>query len=123
MSVENGGVKLETHVKKTQTRNMNKYVKLILIRECCEHAQEYRALNKTKFWAIISDILKQQTGYHLVDPQQTVNNWVKAQIDELVEEEMGSGTEVKRNDFKTAVETFAEQMKIVAEEIKNAVQS
>ena len=31
MSVENGRVKLETHVKKTQTRNMNKYEKLILI--------------------------------------------------------------------------------------------
>ena len=111
------------HIKKTQTRNINKHEKLIFIRECCEYAQEYHALNKTNFWAMISNILKQQTGYHLVNPQQTVNNWVKAQIDELVEEEMGSDTEVERNDFKTAVETFAEQMKIVVEEIENAVQS
>lgn len=37
--------------------------------------------------------LKQQTGYELVNPQQTVTRWVKAQINELVEEEMGSGAE------------------------------
>ena len=113
----------ERHQKKARIRNMNKHEKLVLIRECCEHRNEYRALNKTKFWAMISDILKQQTGYHLVNPQQTVTNWVKAQIDELVEEEMGSGTEVERNDFKTAVETFAERMKNVAQEIEDAVQS
>ena len=102
---------------------MNKHEKLILIRECCEHAQEYRALNKTKFWAIISDILKQQTGYHLVNLQQTVNNWLKAQIDELIEKEIGFGKKVERNDFKTAMKIFAEQMKIVAEEIEDVVQS
>lgn len=102
---------------------MNKHEKLTLIRECCEHAEEYRALNKTKFWAMISDILKQQTGYHLVNPQQTVTNWVKSQIDELVEEEMGSGTEVERNDFKTAVEQFAERMRTVALEIEVSVRS
>lgn len=113
----------ERQQKKSRTRNMNKHEKLVLIRECCEHAQEYRALNKTKFWAMISDILKQQTGYHLVNPQQTVSNWLKAQIDELVEEEMGSGTEVERNDFKTAVETFAERIRIVAQEIEDSVQS
>ena len=38
MSVENGGVELETNVKKTQTRNINKHEKFILIWECCEHA-------------------------------------------------------------------------------------
>lgn len=109
--------------KKARTRNINKYEKLFLIRECCEYRNKYRALNKTKFWAMISDILKQQTGYHLINPQQTVSNWVKAQIDELIKEEMGSGTEVERNDFKTAVETFAEQMKNVAQEIKDSVQA
>lgn len=102
---------------------MNKYEKLVLIRECCEHRNEYCALNKTKFWAMTSDILKQQMGYHLVNPQQTVSNWVKAQIDELVEEKMGSGTEVERNDFKTAVETFAERMRNVAQEIEDSVQA
>lgn len=83
---------------------MNKHEKLALNWECCEHVEEYCALNKTKFWAMISDILKQQTGYHLVNSQQTVTNWVKAQIDELVEEKIGSGTKVERNNFKMAVE-------------------
>lgn len=48
---------------------------------------------------------------------------MKAQIDKLVEEEMRSDTEVERNDFKTAVETFAKQMKIVTQEIEDSVQS
>lgn len=30
--------------KKARTRNMNQYEKPVLIRECCEHADEYRAL-------------------------------------------------------------------------------
>lgn len=72
---------------------------------------------------MISEILKQQTGYELANPCQTVTRWVKAIIDELVEEEMGSGTEVERNDFKTAVETFAEQMKIVASDIDDSVKT
>ncbi len=36
---------------------------------------------------MISDILKQQTGYYPLNRQQTVNNWVKSQIHELVEEQ------------------------------------
>ena len=36
---------------------------------------------------------------------------------------MGSDTKVERNDFKTTVETFMEQMKIMAEEIEDAIQS
>lgn len=36
---------------------------------------------------------------------------------------MGSDTEIKRNDFKTVVETFVENMKIMAKEIENAIQS
>lgn len=46
---------------------------------------------------------------------------MKAQIDELVEEEMRSGIEVERNDFKTAVEMFAEQMRNVVQEIEDSV--
>ncbi len=48
---------------------------------------------------------------------------MKAQIDKLVDEEMGSGIEIERNDFKTVVEMFAEQMKNVAQEIENSVQA
>lgn len=38
---------------------MNNYEKFVLIWECYKHAQEYYTLNKTKFWAMISDIFKQ----------------------------------------------------------------
>lgn len=48
---------------------------------------------------------------------------MKAQIDELVEEEMGFDIEVEKNDFKTAIETFAKQIRIVAQEIEDSVQS
>lgn len=47
---------------------MNKQEKLVLIRECCKHADEYLPLNKITFWAMISSLLKQQTGYDLVNP-------------------------------------------------------
>lgn len=36
---------------------------------------------------------------------------------------MGSGTEVEKNHFKMAVETFVEQMRIIAQEIENFIQS
>ncbi len=39
----------------------------------------------------------------------------------MVEEERGSGTEVERDDFKAAVEQFAERMDTVAREIDDAV--
>lgn len=45
--------------KKACIHNMNKQEKLILIWECCEHADKYHPLNKTKFWAMISSFLKQ----------------------------------------------------------------
>lgn len=60
---------------------------------------------------MISELLKQQTDYELVNPQQTVTRWVKAQINELVVEEMGSGAEVERNDFKTALEQFVLELR------------
>lgn len=109
--------------KKARTRNMNKQEKLVLIRECYEHADKYRPLNKIKFWAMISSLLKQQTGYDLVNPAQTITRWVKSQINELVEEELGSGTEVEKDDFKTAVEQFATRMKTDAQEINDSVNS
>ena len=55
--------------KKTRIQNINNYEKIILIQEYCEYRNKYRALNKTKFLTMISDILKQQTGYHLVNFQ------------------------------------------------------
>lgn len=42
--------------------------KLVLIQECVEHVDEYRPGNKTKFWAMISKLLKQQTGYKFINP-------------------------------------------------------
>lgn len=78
--------------------------KLVLIRERCEHAEEYRAGNKTQFWAMISDLMKQQTSYEFLNSQQMVTRWVRAELDGLVDEEMGSATKAERNDSKTAVE-------------------
>lgn len=75
---------------------MNIKERLVLIRACCEHADEYRPGNKTKFWARIPELSKQQTGNELVSPRQTITRWVKARIDELVQEEMRSGTEVEK---------------------------
>ena len=102
---------------------MNIREKLELIRECVEHADKYCPDNKTKIWVMILELLKQQTGYKLISPQQTVTRWMKARIDELVEEEMGSGTEVERNDFKTTVETFAARMETVAQDIHDALKT
>ena len=48
---------------------------------------------------------------------------MKAQIDELVKKKMGSGTKIEKNYFKMAVETFIEQMKNIAQEIEDAIQS
>lgn len=112
---EESGNQAEQPRKQTRTRNMNKYGKLRLVQECCKHAEEYCPANKTKFWAMISNLLKNHTGYELVNPGQTVARWVKTQINELVEEEMGSGTEVERDDLKTSVEKFAERTEIVSQ--------
>lgn len=48
---------------------------------------------------------------------------MKAQIAKLAKEEMGFGTKVKHNNFKTAVEQFTELMRIVSQEINNAIKS
>lgn len=48
---------------------------------------------------------------------------MKAQINELVEEELGSRTKEKKDDFKIAVEEFADRMKLITQEINNLVKS
>lgn len=42
---------------------MNAQGKLVLIRECCAHAADYKPRNKLAFWEMIRGILKDQTGY------------------------------------------------------------
>lgn len=72
---------------------------------------------------MISEILNQQTMDELANPCQTVTRWVKAIINELVEEKIRSSTKVEENDFKTAIETFAEQIKIVTSDIDDSVKT
>lgn len=48
--------------------------------------------------------MKQQTSYEFLNSQQMVTRWVRAELDGLVDEEMGSATKAERNDSKTAVE-------------------
>ena len=99
--------------KKGRGRGMNAQEKLILIREYCEHAAEFKPRNKKQFWAMIRDLLKEQTGYDLKEPRNTMLRWVADIRDELVSEEMGSGTQVDQDDFKIAVEQFAQRIKAV----------
>ena len=107
--------------KKGRSRAMNAQEKLVLIRECCEHSDEYKNGNKTGFWAMISKLLKDRTGYDLLEPRNTVLRWVQQLTDELVSEEMGSGTQVEQDDFKAAVEKFRERIEIVKNELSLAV--
>lgn len=95
--------------------------KLVLIRECCEHADKYKPRNKIAFWKMIRVLLKDQTGYDLLEPRVTITRWVKARINELVDKEMGSSTQVEQDDFKTAVEQFAIRMNTVQDELESAV--
>lgn len=109
--------------KRGRARGMNAEKKLILIRECCEHAAEFKLNNKTAFWIMIRDLLKQRTGYLLKEPRNTVLRWVADRRDELVEEEMGSSTQVDQDDFKAAVEQFADRLKVVDDELANQVKT
>lgn len=93
--------------KKDRARGMNAQEILALIRECCKHALEFRPTNKSAFWFMIRDLLKQYTGYLWKEPRNTVLRWVVDCGNELVTEEMGSGTQVDQDDFKAAVEQFA----------------
>lgn len=114
---------LAGRTKKGRNRGMNPQKKLVLIRECVKHADDYKPGTKGAFWTTIRDLLKDRTGYDLVEPRNTVLRWVKARIDELVEEEMGSGTQVDQDDFKAAVEVFRNRWEIVENEIKQSKQS
>ena len=62
----------EKRRKKSRARGMNAQEKLALIRECYEHAKEYRLNNKMAFWMMICDLLKNRTGYLLKEPRNTV---------------------------------------------------
>lgn len=57
--------------KKGRNRNLNATEKLVLIQECCKHAEMYQSGNKTKIWTMIKQILKDRTGYSLAFPGQT----------------------------------------------------
>lgn len=52
-----------------------------------------------------------------------VTQWVKAQIDELVEEQMRSSTEVTKNDFKAVIEQFAQYMKTITQDLEDLVKN
>ncbi len=71
---------------------MNAQEKLCLIHECCEHVDEYKNGNKTALWSMISKLLKDRTGYNLLEPPNIVLWWVQAFTNELVSGEMGLGT-------------------------------
>ena len=62
---------------------------------------------------MIWDLLKVRTGYLLKDPRNTVLQWVADCGDELIQEEMSFEMQVNQDDFKTAVEQFASQIKAV----------
>ena len=51
---------------------MNAQEKLVFIREWYEHAAEYKPRNKLAFWKMIRGIHKEQTGYDLKEPRNTV---------------------------------------------------
>lgn len=55
---------------------------------------------------MIYELLKNRTDYNLIDPRQTINLWMEARFNELVEEEMRFDTKVKKDDFKSAVKLF-----------------
>ena len=100
---------------------MNPREKLVLIRECVAHVDEYKPQNKTAFWNMICKLLKDETGYNLQELRVTVTRWVKAHINELVEKEMGFGTQVKQDNFKEAVEKFGEQIDAIKKNLDSAV--
>ncbi len=70
---------------------------------------------------MISKLLKNRTGYDLLEPRNTVLQWLQQLIDELVSEEIGSGTQVEQDDFKAAVEKFCGRIEIVKNKLSTAV--
>lgn len=49
--------------------------------------------------------------------------WVADRGNELVEEEIGSGTRIDQDDFKAAVEQFSKRLKMVEEALDTQVKS
>lgn len=106
--------------KKGRNRNLNASEKLVLVQECCKHAEMYQPGNKTKFWAMIKQILKDKTGYDLAFPGQTVKHWVEAILSEQVDDESWTGTQMEKHDFRSALARFADHWSKVEQEIKAA---
>lgn len=106
--------------KKGRNRNLNASEKLVLVQECCKHAEMYQPGNKTKFWAMIKQILKDKTGYDLAFPGQTVKHWVEALLSEQVDDETWTGTQMEKHDFRAALARFADHWSKVEQEIKAA---
>ena len=61
--------------------------------------------------------LKKKTDYVLGQSRQRVTTWMKTRIDELMNEELGSGNEELRDDFKAAIEEFVKRMKEIVEDV------
>lgn len=99
---------------------MNLQKKLVFIWECVKHANQYKPRTKDAFWIIIWELLKDCIGYDLGELRNTVVCWVKACIDELVEEEIRFDTQGNQDDSKTVVEVFRNQWEIVKNEIKQS---
>lgn len=51
-------------------------------------------------------LFKDRTKYNLLESRITVIRQVKVCIDELVDKEMSSSTQVEQDDFKVVVEQF-----------------
>lgn len=66
--------------------------KLFFTCEYYAHLDKYRPWNKIAFWKTIWKFLKEYIEYNLLELKLTVIYWVKAHIDKLVKEEMGSDT-------------------------------
>ncbi|RPB26675.1 hypothetical protein L211DRAFT_646594 [Terfezia boudieri ATCC MYA-4762] len=65
--------------------------KLKLIRLCVLHQKDHRHGNKKTFWMKIRDLLQEETGKELRDPQQTVDALVIQYQNQVKKEEKESG--------------------------------
>lgn len=59
-------------IKKTWNKNIKLYKNLVFIWKYYEHLNKYKTNIKKKIWVIISNFLKQKTGYKLVYSIQTI---------------------------------------------------
>ncbi|KAM0805763.1 hypothetical protein BDR22DRAFT_829103 [Usnea florida] len=103
---------------KGRNKGMKVHQKITLARICVDQAAQYGVMKMQDFWDTVKTLLLEQADYSLKTPRQTVMKWVTERIEEMVEEEMGSGTEVERDEFKAAVEKFAERVEAYKEEVE-----